>query len=258
MKVKRRYATIFSFIVIGFCLFGFVFAPNDPDKVDLTIRLIGPSLRYPLGTDTQGRCLFSRILYGSQISVAVVLISVLLILIVSCPIGLYMGKSKKKLKWIVDTVLNAMTALPPIAYLMVFIGAWGNSIFTTFIALTLSILPRLVKLLKTKSELELEKAYVSSALVSGCSTSRLLFIHILPNCFNEIISYLSLMCAEMIMMITSFSFIGLGLGDDVKDLGGIIEEGYQVILLRNDIVLYPVIFVVLISLSFNLLGEKVK
>lgn len=219
---------------------------------------MSPDITYPFGTDIQGRCLLSRILYAAKTSMGVVLMAFVLVILTACPIGLVMGYQKKTTSWIGDSILNTITALPPIAYLMVFIGAWGNSVATTFIALTLAILPRLVKLVKTKTELERNKAYVSSAQVSGCSTVRLLFRHILPNCSKEIISYMSLMCSEMMVMITSFSFIGLGLGDQVKDLGTVIQEAYQVLLLRSDIMVYPVVMVVLITLSFNLLGQEVQ
>lgn len=257
-KIGYKWSLIMCLLVLLLCFLGFMFAPNDPDKIDLTNRLAGCSSQFPFGTDIQGRCLLSRILYGARTSVGIVAISFMLIIITACPVGLFFGLKQKFLPWFWDTVLNTITALPPIVYLMVFIGAWGNSVNTTFLALTLGVFPRLVKLVKTKTEIEMEKAYVLSAKVSGCRTFRLLFRHIFPNCLKEIISYMSLMCAEMIMMITSFSFIGLGLGDNVKELGAIIEDAHKVILLRNDIMLYPIIIVIIIALSFNLVGQEVE
>lgn len=254
----KKTQIIICIAILLICTFGFLMAPNNPDQINLANRLANGSIEFPFGTDTQGRCLLSRVLYGAKTSVGVVLISFITIILIAAPVGLFLGSRSKKIAFFWETLLNTVTALPPIVYLMVFIGAWGNSVFTTFIALTLAIFPKLVKLVKTKTELEMQRAYVLSAKVSGCKEIRLLFIHILPNCMKEIISYMSLMCAEMMMMITSFSFIGLGLGDSVKDLGGILKEAYQVVLLRSDIMIYPIIFIVLISLAFNLMGQEVE
>lgn len=257
-KSKEFWRIVIPIALILMCAAAFVFAPNDPGQVNLLIRLQPPSGEYPFGTDIQGRCLLSRVLYGARTSTGIVMVSSILIISAACPLGLCMGYASKKNSWFVDSILNTVTALPPVAYLMVFIGAWGNGIFTTFLALTLSVFPRLVKLVKTKTEVEKEKAYVLCAKVSGASNVRQMFYHILPNCLREIVSFMSLMCAEMIMMVTSFSFIGLGLGDNAVDLGGILQEAYEVVLLRPDIMIYPILFVILISLAFNLLGENVE
>ncbi len=258
MKIIKHWKIILPIFVIILCFLAFLLAPNDPEKINLLMRLQPPSAEYPFGTDIQGRCLISRILYGARLSTGVVLGSAMLVVLSACPIGLIMGYSGNKTSWLTESILNSVTALPPIAYLMVFIGAWGNGVFTTFLALTLSIFPRLVKLVKTKTEIERNKAYVLCAIVSGAGKTRQMFRHILPNCAKEITTFMSLMCAEMIMMVTSFSFIGIGLGDNAVDLGGIIQEAYQVVLVRPDIMLFPVVFVVLISLSFNLLGQNVQ
>ncbi len=259
MRINKDFwSIVISLILILLCSFAFVFAPNDPDKVDLLLRLQPPSAEYPFGTDTQGRCLLSRVLYGARMSTGVVLGSSVMIVLASCPVGLFMGYAGRRCGWLVDSLLNTTTALPPVAYLMVFVGAWGNGVFTTFLALILAVFPRLVKLVKIKTEQEREKAYVLCARVSGASVMRQLFRHILPNCAREIISFVSLMCAEMIMLVTSFSFIGLGLGDNVVDLGIVLQEAYEVVLLRPDIMLYPIGFVILISLSFNLIGQTVE
>ena len=257
-KRKNFWGIAILLTIILLCSIAFLFAPNDPDQVDLFVRLQQPSTKYPFGTDTQGRCLLSRVLYGARMSTGIVLVSSILIMVTACPIGLFMGYAKRKNGWLIDIVLNTVSALPPVAYLMIFIGAWGNGVFTTFLALTLAVFPRLVKLVKSKTELEKEKAYVLCAQVSGAGTMRQMFHHILPNCMREIVSFISLMCAEMIMMVTSFSFIGLGLGDNIVDLGGVLQEAYEVILIRPDIMIYPILFVILISLAFNLLGQTVE
>lgn len=257
-QMKKSIRVGISIFVISFCTIAFLFAQNDPNKVDLSIRLLSPNSSYPFGTDTMGRCVLSRVLYGGYSTVGIVLLSSLIIIGTGTPMGLFMGYYKGRHNFIGDGLLNALTALPPIAYLIVFIGAWGSGITTTLAALTFAVFFRIIKLVKAKTEVEKEKAYVLCAIASGASHSRIVFRHILPNLIKEVIVFLSLSCGDMILMITSFSFLGLGLGDEVIDWGGMILEGRAVSGIRPDIMIYPIIFVFFCTFSFNKLGEALE
>ena len=107
------------------------------------------------------------------------------------------------------------------------------------VALTVSLILRMIKLVKTQTEIELDKAYVLCAVSSGASRSRVLFVHILPNIIRPLVHFLCLSCAEMIMNISAFSFIGLTLGDDVIDF-------------------LPILFIFLCTLAFNLLAKQLE
>lgn len=256
MTGRQRFLMILCGVLILFCALGFLFAPNDPNLVDLSARLQGPSADYPLGTDTLGRCVLSRVLYGGRTTLGIVLFSALLILILGVPLGLLMGAVRKRSGFIGESLLNAATALPPIAYLIVFMGAWGSGAMTTMIAVALSLFLRIIKLVKAKTEFENGKAYVLCATASGASRRRILFVHILPNVLQDVVLFLCLSCADMIMMITSFSFLGLGLGDTVVDWGGMILEAQSVAMLRPELIFYPILFVFLCTVSFNVLGRE--
>lgn len=256
--MKKSISVGIAILVIAFCTIAFLFAPNDPNKVDLSLRLLSPNSSYPFGTDTMGRCVLSRVFYGGYSTVGIVLFSSLIIIAIGTPVGLFMGYFKGGHNFIGESLLNALTALPPIAYLIVFIGAWGSGIITTLAALTFAVFFRIIKLVKAKTEVEKEKAYVLCAVASGASHSRIIFRHIFPNLIKEVTVFLSLACADMILMITSFSFLGLGLGDNVIDWGGMILEGRVVSGIRPYIMMYPIIFVFLCTFSFNKLGEELE
>lgn len=243
-------------LAVLFCAFGFLLAPNDPNFVDLTVKLQGPSTKYPFGTDAMGRCVLSRVLYGGRTTLGIVLLSTGLILVVGLPLGLLMGSARRKSGVIGESLLNAATALPPIAYLIVFMGAWGSGAVTTMAAVALSLFLRVIKLVKSKTEIENGKAYVLCATASGASRLRILFVHILPNLFQDVLLFLCLSCADMIMMITGFSFMGLGLGDTAVDWGSMILDAQSVAFKRPDLIFYPIIFVFLCTVAFNVLGEE--
>ena len=256
MKTREKISLCLCALVIILCAFGAFLAPNDPLKVNLTAKLQGPGLQYPFGTDAMGRCVLSRVLYGGRTTLVIVLFSSFLILVTGVPIGLLMGSARRKSSLFGESLLNAATALPPIAYLIVFMGAWGSGALTTMVAIAASLFLRVIKLAKSKTELEYAKAYVLCATAAGASRMRILFVHILPNILRDIILFLCLSCAEMIMMITSFSFMGLGLGDDTIDWGSMILDAQKVAYKRPDMILYPIAVMFLATFAFNILGQE--
>lgn len=259
MIKRKKWATVAIFgIVIVLCTISFLWAPNDPNKVDLVSRLLAPNAQFPFGTDTMGRCVLSRVLYGAQTTLGMVILSALLVIIIASPIGMLMGYFNGEKSWIGNSLLNTLTAFPQLAYLIVFIGAWGNGIFSMLTALTIAFSIKLIKLIMAKTEVEKQKAYVLCAVASGASHLRIMAIHIFPNIVKEAIVFLGLACAEMILMITSFSFIGLGLGTDVIDWGGMILEAGDVSILRPDLIFYPILFVFIATFAFNKLGEQLE
>ncbi|MEY8352016.1 ABC transporter permease [Lachnospiraceae bacterium 54-53] len=248
-------------IPIGILLFfalGFLLAPNDPDHVDVTARFLGPCSQYPLGTDNMGRCVLSRLLYGGRTTLGIVAVGSGMVIGLGTVSGLIMGGMKKKQNIILESVLNAVTAIPPIAYLIIFIAAWGNGIFTVLTAATVSLLLRLTKLVKTRTEIESGKAYVMCAVASGATRAEVLAQEILPNLIWDILHFMCLSCADLIVSIVGFSFIGLGLGDNVIDWGMIISDTHHYFMTYPGMTFYPVIGIFLCTCSFYVLGRVIE
>src|SRR5699024_5588533 len=123
---------------------------------------------------------------------------------------------------------------------------------------TVSLILRMIKLVKTKTELEYNKAYVLCAVASGASRFRILLVHILPNLIRDAFRFSCLSAGEMILSISGFSFIGLSLGEGVIDWGSMVSEGRTSFGLAPGLVLYPMLFIFLCVLSFNLLGRQLE
>ena len=249
-------SVIIPVIVIALFLIGFLFAPNNPMESNLLSRFQKPSTTYPFGTDQLGRCIFSRILYGGWTTLGIVLGGSMIVFSLGTIIGMATSRAIMKENSFIDGLINAVTAIPPIAYLIVFIGAWGSGAKTTLFALTVSYILRYIKLVRTRTDMEMGKAYVMCAVASGASKLRILMIHILPNLIAEMIRFLCLSCADMILAITAFSFIGLGLGDRVVDWGSMILDARGALVLHPMMILYPIGAVILSTLCFNILGRR--
>lgn len=257
-QIKKIVTVLLPILVLSFFTFGFLFAPNDPDYVDMTIRFLPPCRQYPLGTDNLGRCVFSRILFGGKTTLSIILLGSAAIIFLGIVLGLPMGNGRGRIKLFLESLLNAVTAVPPIAYLIIFISVMGNGMTTMLIAVVLSIFLRVVKLVKTRTEVELGKAYVLSAITSGAGRLHILFVDILPNVMWDVFHYILLSAADMVITIVSFSFIGLGMGDNIIDWGIMIAQLHRYIIAHPGLTFYPVIAIVLCALSFNILGRTVE
>lgn len=257
-KLNIGFCIIFPLIFLVLSCFGYIFAPNDPYFTDVTNRLALPSTQYPLGTDILGRCTLSRLLYGGKTTVGIVILGCSCVTIIGTIIGLLISKVNKKDGVFFESILNAVTAIPPIAYLIIFIAAWGNGIFTMIISITVSLFLRLIKLVKTRAEVELNKAYISCAFISGAGRLRILFWHILPNIISDVAEFICLSCADMILAIVGFSFIGLGLGDNVIDWGTMVLDSHSMLLSKPALTFYPVICIFLCTLCFQMMGRAIS
>lgn len=257
-QIKKIITVLIPVLILGFFTFGFLFAPNNPEYVDMSSRFLSPCWQYPLGTDNLGRCVFSRILYGGKTTLNIILFGSIIIIFLGIVLGLPMGNSKGKIKLILESLLNAVTAVPPMAYLIILIAVMGNGITTMLVAVVLSVFLRMVKLVKTRTEVELGKAYVLSAITSGAGNLHILFVDILPNIIWDVLHYILLSAADMVIAIVSFSFIGLGMGDNIIDWGVMIAELHHFIIAHPKLTVYPVIAIVLCAVSFNILGRTIE
>lgn len=257
-KMRKTLYIIIPIVILISCVLGFLIAPNDPNQTNLLERYALPSERFPFGTDSMGRCVFSRILYGGKTTLGIVFFGSIIIFAVGTVLGMIFSRGIMKSNIIIDSFINAITAIPPVAYLIVFIGALGNGIRTMLIAMTISYILRYVKLVRAWTDIEINKAYIMCAVASGATKMRIMLVHILPNILGQMIQFLCLSCANMILTITGFSFIGLGLGDNVVDWGSMILDARTALDMHPYLIFYPMFFVLICALSFNVLGKRIS
>lgn len=258
MKKIANTASVLLPVIILLCLaFGFLIEPNNPDKTHITEKYAGASETYPLGTDALGRCELSRLLEGGKTTLGIVLLGASIVFALGIALGLLFARTDGKTGVLSDSILNAITAIPPLAYLIIMIGIWGNSIPTMIVALTVSLILRMIKLVMTLTEEEYRKAYARCAFASGAGRFRILTIHILPVILPQLVQYICLSCSDMVLAISGFSFIGLSLGANVIDWGGMLADARSAFVMRPALLCYPVLLIFVSSLCFNLLGRQI-
>lgn len=255
---KKMWRYALPVVVLAFFALGFLLAPNDPTQTHAMDKFLPPSLQFPFGTDEFGRCEFSRILAGGRTTLGIVLVGSALVIVFGLCFGMLLAKRGGRRNLFAESLLNAVTAIPPVAYLIIFIGIWGNSIPTMLVALTASLLLRMTRLVQTLVEVESEKAYVLCAICCGAGRLRILLMHILPNILCDIVQFSCLSCAEMIIAISGFSFIGLSLGDDVIDWGVMLSDARALAGAHPSLLFYPMAFIFVSALCFNVLGKLLE
>lgn len=250
------YAILIS--VLLFLLLGSFFAPHDPAATNIRDRFLSSSVEYPCGTDDFGRCEFSRLLEGGKTTLGIVLIGSSIVVVFGIFFGILLGNTGGRRNILMESILNSVTAIPPVAYLIIFIGIWGNSVSTMLVSLTASLILRMIKLVKTLVEEECAKAYIMCAIACGASKARIMLVHILPNIIQNIVQFICLSSAEMIIAISGFSFIGLSLGDDVIDWGAMLSAARPLAGTHPELLFYPILFIFISSLCFNYLGRLLE
>lgn len=260
MMRKARGIFAYGIPILTLSLFslGSRFAPHNPAATNIRSKFLAGCAEYPFGTDDLGRCELSRILEGGKTTLGIVLAGSAIVIVLGILGGILLAKMGRRRSVLGESLLNAVTAIPPVAYLIIFIGIWGNSIPTMLVALTASLILRMIKLVKTLIEIEYGKAYIVCAIACGASKIRLMLIHILPNILREIVQFTCLSCAEMIIAISGFSFIGLSLGDDVIDWGVMLSQARILAGTRPALLFYPILFIFISSLCFNYLGRLLE
>lgn len=210
-----------------------------------------------MGTDSYGRDIYSRVLYGGRVSLVVGIAVALLSLAFGVIIGLLAGY----VRWldaIVMRVMDGLMAIPAILLAIALVALWRASLVTVILAITIPEIPRVVRLLRSLVLSIREEPYVEAAVSVGTPTVKLLYRHVLPNTVAPLIVQGTYICAFAILVEAILSFLGVGLPTDVPTWGNIMAEGRLQFQQYPHNVLFPGVFLTLTVLAVNMLGDGLR
>ncbi|MDD6323987.1 MAG: ABC transporter permease subunit [Lachnospiraceae bacterium] len=248
-------------IVILFALaaiFAPVLAPHDPLYVDVSIKLQGPSLAYPLGTDQLGRCILSRLLWGSRYSLSYSFAVLLITVAVGVPIGLFAGYVGGKIDSVIMRVIDVFMAMPMFIVALAIAGTMGASGAHLILSLSVVSWAEYARLARALTLQEKNQNYMTALKAGGCGHARIIFKHILRNILPSIIALASMEIGSIILSIAGFSFIGLGVQAPTPEWGIMLSDSKSYIQTYPSLMFYPGILIMLIVLAFNYLGEGIQ
>jgi len=233
-------------------------APNDPIAINLAHKLQPPSMDYPLGTDHLGRCMFSRILYGARTSLGFAM----LIFISALSIGLIIGViAGYKGGWVDQLLMrfgDGLMAIPSLLFVLGFVGIWGAGLKQVILGLILVQWVYYARVIRGMVLSLKEQNYITAAKISGSSTWTIMKKHIIPNVLPSLAVMGTLEIGWAIMNLSSLSFLGLGIQPPMPEWGAMILEGKSFIRTNPELMIYPGLMIILVVVTFNLLGESLS
>lgn len=259
--LKHRSATIGASIILFFIVIA-IFAPliatHDPRQANIVERLQGGSASHYLGTDKVGRDIFSRIIYGTRISLKVGLIAMTFSVGFGTLFGAIAGYYGGRLDNLIMRVMDMMLAMPSILLAMVIVTILGQSLTNAIIAVSIVYIPQYARILRASVLKVRELDYVVAAKVIGASNSRILVTTVLPNCLAPLIVQATLGIGAAILDAAGLSFLGLGAEIGEPEWGAMLNENRDLIRRAPLAVTAPGVAIFLIVLGFNLLGDALR
>jgi peptide/nickel transport system permease protein len=238
-----------------------IFAPYlwtvDPTALAPARRLRAPSADHWFGTDALGRDVYSRVLFGTRVSLTVGLSVALLATLAGLAIGLVSGF----VRWadsIVMRIMDGLMSIPPILLAVALMALTRGSVGNVIMAITVAEIPRVSRLVRGVVLSLREQAYVDAAIASGTRAPMIILRHILPNTLAPMLVQATYVCASAMIVESILSFIGAGTPPTIPSWGNIMAEGRALWQVKPYIVFFPAAFLSVTVLAVNLVGDGLR
>lgn len=233
-------------------------APHDPTAIDPARRLAGPSSEFWLGTDNLGRDIFSRLVYGSRLSMGTAVLATLAIVSIGVPIGAISGYVGGLLDDVIMRVVDVLLAFPSLILALAIVGVMGpgmTSVMAGLVAVWWVAYARIVRGLVLSLR---ERQFIEAAKAIGASDGRIIFLHVLPNVVGPVVVLATLELGTLLLAISGLSFLGLGTQPPTPEWGSMLNDGRRFLISAPQLMIYPGAAISLAVLGFNLLGDGLR
>lgn len=262
LAFRRNPAAIIGLAIVVALLLVAAFAPliatHDPLTQDLDKRLLPPSGVNWFGTDSLGRDIYSRIVYGSRVT----LVIVLLVVITVGPLGLLIGAAAGYLGGWVDRVLMRITdvflAFPRLVLALAFVAALGPGLENAVIAIAFTAWPPYARVARAETLIIRNQDYISAVRLQGASQWRIVLKHVVPMCLPSLIVRTTFDMAGIILTAAGLGFLGLGAQPPIPEWGAMISTGREQIFDQWWVATFPGLAICIVALGFNLLGDGLR
>jgi len=255
---------IFLILVILMALFADVISPHGPAEQFREYAKLPPSwmeggqAQFFLGTDYAGRDMWSRIIHGSRMSLLAGCVVVVLSLSIGVLLGLIAGYRGGWIETFIMRVMDTIMAVPGLLLALVLVAVLGPGLLNAMIAIAITYTPSFVRLTRASTLTELNRDYVTASRVAGASSTRLMFVSILPNCMAPIIVQGTLSFSTAILDTAALGFLGMGAQAPIPEWGTLIAENRDLILNAPWTVTFPGVAILLAVLAINLVGDGLR
>ena len=233
-------------------------SPQGYNDQDLRKGLFAPSRVFPLGTDELGRDLLSRIIYGSRISLEVAILVTFISAATGVSLGAIAGFYGGRIDTIIQGAVDISWAFPTVLLAIFLVAVLGPSLASVMLAIGLGYWGGFERVVRGQILSLREQEFVLAARALGAKNSRIMFLHLLPNCIAPVIVMATLMLADAILIEATLSFLGMGAQPPTPSWGSILSGGRSYLRLAPWVTIFPGLAIMFTVLGFNLLGDGLR
>lgn len=245
-------------IIVAIAVFAPLLSNYNPQYVDLSEKLQAPSKIHLLGTDHLGRDVFTRLIFGARLSISITFFISFLVLCIAMPVGLFVGWRGGEVEEIFTWVSNVIMAFPSFLLAMAFAGILGQGVGNIVIAVTAVEWVHYARIIRNMTYSLKNAEFVQASRSMGASSFYILGKHIMPFILKPILVAVLLNIGNIILMISGFSFLGIGVQSNVSEWGMMLNDAKPYFRTMPNLVMYPGLAILLTVLTFNLIGEYAK
>jgi peptide/nickel transport system permease protein len=245
-------------------IFAPLIAPHDPIEQDLLSAQLPPlwmpggDAAYPLGTDSLGRCVLSRLMHAARTAVEVATIAASLAAIIGITLGLLAGSFGRWIDQCVSRLIDVWMAFPPVLLSIVLAALIGAGLTSVISAIVVVDWTRFARVIRAETMAQLQRDYAAAARAIGLNGGAVLRLEILPNLIPLIVTLLAVEMGVAILVEVILSFVGISVAGDTPTWGGMIAEGRQIVHQAPWIMAFPILCIILSVIGFNLLGDGLR
>ncbi len=245
-------------LIFLIAIFAFLLAPYDPGKTDVSKKLKPPSLEHFLGTDQLGRDVFSRMLFGSRISLSVGFVAVAISIFIGILVGAIAGYYGRWVDSILMRFVDIMLCFPSFFLILTVVALLGPSLFNVMVVIGITSWMGTSRFVRAEFLSLRERDFVQAARSLGVKDRRIISRHILPNALAPVFVTATLDVATAVLVEAGLSFLGFGVQPPEPSWGNILTEGRTYIFDAWWLTVFPGLAILITVLSFNLLGEGLR
>ncbi|HVQ57361.1 MAG TPA: ABC transporter permease [Solirubrobacterales bacterium] len=261
---ERRWAALTLWLGLGIVaaiVFACFAAPllgfANPNGQNLAESLQAPSLKHPFGTDTLGRDIFTRVLYGGRIDITFAFVTTIVPFALGALVGAFAGYRGGWVDTLVNRIVDTVVAFPFIVLILAVVAIAGPGLTGAYIGVFAVGWALYARLTRGEMLVERERDYILAAKTLGYSTPRIVFRHALPNVLRASIVFAMADVVLNILLLTALSYLGLGVSPPTPEWGALVAEGQDVLLTAWWVATLPGLVIVLVGVGFSLIGDGI-
>jgi peptide/nickel transport system permease protein len=259
--LSRKVVVVGLFIILLFttvAIFAPWIAPYDPYQISEKDALLSPSWNHLLGTDTLGRDTLSRVIFGTRTSLSIAIVAMGLAATVGMVLGLVAGYFAGATSTIIMRFIDALMSFPMLLLALSIGALLGGGLKNVIIAIGVGLMSTYARVMWGQVMTIKQNDYILAQRSQGASNLRIMFLHILPNCFPVLIVIIMLQMGGAILIEAGLSFLGIGIAPPGASWGSMISNGYKYITTCPMLSFAPGIAIMLLVFAFNMVGDGIR